>query len=67
MKLPLDFNKKNKATYRGVFLVFIWLYFKYHVGLGVIGYLYVYKLLFIFRNGWRVLSTHQQVGAAQAF
>jgi len=51
MKLPLDFNKKNKATYRGVFLVFIWLYFKYHVGLGVIGYLYVYKLLFIFRNG----------------
>jgi hypothetical protein len=51
MKLPLDFNKKNKATCRGVFVVSIWLYFKYHVGLGVISYLYVYKLLFIFRNG----------------
>jgi hypothetical protein len=55
MKLPLSFNK-NKVVCRGVFVVFIWFYCKYHVGSRVIGYLYVYKLLFMFRNGWSMLS-----------
>jgi hypothetical protein len=35
------------------------------VGLGVIKYFYVYKLLFILKNGWRVLGTHQQMGVAR--
>jgi hypothetical protein len=42
-KLSLGFNK-NKAICRGVFIIFLWFYCKYHVGLHVIGYLYVYKL-----------------------
>jgi hypothetical protein len=50
-KITIEFQQKNKATYRGVFVVSIWFYCKYHVGFRVIGYLYVYKLLFIFKNG----------------
>lgn len=60
-KLLLVFNK-NKVVYKDVFIIFIWFYCKYYVGLGVIGYLYIYKFLFIFRNG--VLSTRQWVGTA---
>jgi len=48
-KLPLGFNKNNDAC-RCVFVVAIWFYCKYHVGSEVIGYLYVYKLLFIFKT-----------------
>jgi len=62
-KLPFIFNK-NKVACKGVFIIFIWFYCKYHVGSGVIGYLYVYKLLFIFRNDWIMLSMRQRVGVS---
>jgi hypothetical protein len=32
MNLPLGF-KRNKAAYRGVFIVSVWFYCKYHIGL----------------------------------
>jgi hypothetical protein len=64
-KLPLGFNK-NKVACRGIFIVSIWFYCKYQMGSGVIGYLYVYKLLFIFINDLSVLSTCQRVAAARA-
>jgi len=51
-KLPLGFEKKNKATCRGVFIVLIWFCCKYQVRLRVIKYFYVYKLLFILKKGW---------------
>ena len=44
--------KEKKVACRGVFVVSIWFCCKYQVGSGVIGYLYVYKLLFILKNGW---------------
>jgi hypothetical protein len=59
-KLPLIFNK-NKVACKSVF---IWFYYKYHVGSGIIRYLYVYKLLFIFRNDWIMLSMRQRVGVS---
>jgi hypothetical protein len=66
-KLPLGFNKNNAAC-RCVFVVAIWFYCKYHVGSEVIGYLYVYKLLFIFKtvdtcltraNGWASPASYE--------
>jgi len=44
--------KEKKVACRGVFVVSIWFCCKYQVGSEVIGYLYVYKLLFILKNGW---------------
>jgi hypothetical protein len=35
---------KHKVAYKGVFVVFLWFYCKYHVGLRIVEYLYVYKL-----------------------
>jgi hypothetical protein len=35
---------KHKVAYKGVFVVFLWFYCKYHVVLRIIEYLYVYKL-----------------------
>jgi hypothetical protein len=42
---------------RCIFIILIWFCCRYHVGSGVIKHFYVYKLLFILKNGWRVLGT----------
>ena len=55
-KLPLVFEK-NKVVYNGVFVVLIWFCYKYQVGSGIINYFYVYKLLFILKNGWPMQGT----------
>jgi len=47
--------KKIRLYVRIFFIVSIWFYCKYQVESRVIEYLNSYKLLIIFRNGWRML------------